>query len=724
MMSALFAFSVGSASAASAAQAATVGTGFTDSTVGAASYRWRNVAIGGSGFVSGIVTSKTQPGLMYSRTDVGGAYRWDKSNSRWIPLTDWLPDSETGFLGIESLAIDPNTSSKLYLLAGISYHNGGKTAILKSSDYGQTFTKIDVTSQFKEDGNGMGRNSGEKLQVDFANGNILYVGTRAKGLFKSIDGGLTWGHLDSLNVAATPNGNGISFVVLDPASVAGGATQKLFLGVSRYGSAGNNLYMSGDAGKTFTAVTGGPTALMPQRAVIGGGNLLVTYANGAGPWGNDATGEGMDQGQVWKYNIASGAWTNISPKLNRAYSGITVDPNNAKHILVSTISVYQAQYGSTNGDRIFSTFDGGATWVDVVARGFALNTSGVPWIDGYSIHWAASIEFDPFDTKTVRVVSGNGIFKTSDIDVTPTTWAFDVAGLEETVPLNLISIPNGPVISAIGDYDGFRHNDVTQYSPINTPIMGTTTGLDFAAQNPNVVARVGKEMYVSHDMGITWKKAAKLKGANGQVALSANGKVIVHSPANSSTSYFSTDFGASWRAVAGLSVNNARPVADPVDANKFYALDGRAMLVSTDAGASFSAAGKVSSAGGSPVIRVAPGHEGDVWVSLYGGGLARSTDSGATFSNLANVAYAAAVGFGKAAAGANYPTVYIWGSVGGVRGLFRSTDVGANWVRVNDDRHQYGGPGDGQFVVGDMNTYGVVYMSTAGRGIVYGKPAN
>ena len=63
-----------------------------------------------------------------------------------------------------------------------------------------------------------------------------------------------------------------------------------------------------------------------------------------------------------------------------------------------------------------------------------------------------------------------------------------------------------------------------------------------------------------------------------------------------------------------------------------------------------------------------------------------------------------------------------WGTVGGVRGLFRSTDTGQTWTRVNDNAHQYGGPGNGQFVVGDMNTFGVVYMSTAGRGIVVGRP--
>jgi xyloglucan-specific exo-beta-1,4-glucanase len=91
-------------------------------------YNWNSVAIGGGGFVSGIITSKTQSGLIYARTDVGGAYRWDSANSRWIPLLDWVSDDEVGYLGVESIAIDPSTASRVYMLVGISYFNNGKTA--------------------------------------------------------------------------------------------------------------------------------------------------------------------------------------------------------------------------------------------------------------------------------------------------------------------------------------------------------------------------------------------------------------------------------------------------------------------------------------------------------------------------------------------------------------------------------------------------------------------
>src|SRR5690606_2887938 len=42
-------------------------------TPNASGYVWRPVVMGGGGFVSGIVTSRAQPGLVFARTDVGGA---------------------------------------------------------------------------------------------------------------------------------------------------------------------------------------------------------------------------------------------------------------------------------------------------------------------------------------------------------------------------------------------------------------------------------------------------------------------------------------------------------------------------------------------------------------------------------------------------------------------------------------------------------------------------
>ncbi|MDR7132011.1 hypothetical protein J2X69_004377 [Algoriphagus sp. 4150] len=693
-------------------------------------YNWNNVAIGGGGFVSAIIPSKTEQNLVYARTDVGGAYRWDAPTNSWISLTDWVSEDQVGFLGVESLALDPNNPGRLYMLVGISYFNNGRTAILRSDDYGNSFTVTEVTSQFRAHGNGMGRQSGEKLVVDSHNSNILYCGTRSNGLFKSTNAGSSWSRVSSLNVTTTPNENGISFVVLDPSSNSGGNTQRIFVGVSRSGSEGPNFYRSDDGGQSFTAVSGAPADFMPHRATLASnGDLYITYGNGAGPHGNSAGSEPMDNGGIWKYSFASGAWTNITPPgSNRAFGGISVDPNNPNRIVASTINTYWSQYINTNtgnnvwGDRIYLSANGGSSWVDVVDRGFNLDTDGITWIYGKSIHWAGSIEFDPFNTQKVWITSGNGIFVNENIN-TNDTWRFTVRGLEETVPLGIESIPNGPVVSVIGDYDGFRHTNIDQYAPIHTPNIGTTTGLSVAAQNTNKVVRVGNSMYHSTDMGLTWVQN-NMNGTQGKVALSANGNILLHSPRQSSTTYRSTNNGSSWSTVSGLNINEALPVGDPVNSNKFYAYnpENGAVMVSTNGGSSFSQASTVGS-WGSKVIRLAPGMEGHVWIALNNGGLARSTNSGQSFSTVSGVSNCRAVGFGIAALGADYPAIYIWGTINNVRGAYRSTDQGASWTRINKDDLQYGGPGNGEFIQGDMNVFGRVYMSTAGRGIVYGEPA-
>lgn len=673
-----------------------------------------NVALGGGGFVTGIISHKTS-GDVYCRTDVGGAYRWDAAISKWIPLLDWTSDDQTTYQGVEALALDPQNANNLYLLAGTSYFNGGKTAILKSTDKGNTFSEVVVTSQFTAHGNGLGRSNGERLAVDPNNSNVLFCGTRSNGLWKSTNGGSSW-TLAWNGVTTTTNGNGICFVVFDPSSVSGGVTQTIYIGVSRTG--GNNIYKSTDGGTTFNAIQP-DNSFMPHRAVLSSDNstLYVVMADGEGP-------SNGSNGRVYKLATATGTWTNITPNGNNyPYGGVSVDPANKNRIIASTVNVWSNNQFCNNvwGDFIFLSTDGGSTWTSKLTCTSTLNTNGIGWIAPYGIHWAGSIDFDPLNTARVRVMSGNGLFTCDDINASAPSWKFDVKGMEETVVLDAISIPGGNFVSAVGDVFGASYSDIYAYpTKVHTPTVTSNNGIAYAANNINKVVRVTDKLYYSTDQGSTWTQAASTSGGYGKVALSADGNTILHCPGGGSTTYYSTDNGGSWTSTGVTNVQDAHPIADYVNTNKFYIyspITGQ-LFVSTNKGVSFTPSASNPGQWGSGRARAVPDNEGNVWVALNGGGLKYTANNGTSWTTVANVTYCGAVGFGKIATGATYPTVYIWGTVGGVRGIFRSTDQGASWTRINDDAHEWGGPGNGNFVIGDMNVFGRVYMSTVGRGLV------
>jgi len=703
-----------------------------------AQYQWKSLPLGGGGFVSGIITCQAEKNLIYARTDVGGAYRWDNVNNAWIPILDWITDDQVGFTGVEALAIDPSAPSKLYLLAGIGYFNGGKTAILRSNDYGATFTTTEVTTQFKAHGNGAGRQNGERLVVDPNKGTILFCGTRRDGLFKSIDAGATWTKVAGFPAAVTPNDNGICFVIFDKTTgTAGNATQTLYAGVSIMGS--TNIYVSKDGGTTWAALAGQTTTFMPQRAVIASdGNMYITYGQGAGP-GGGVGAETMYDGQIWKFNTKTPAWTNITPVIagnTMAFGGISVDASNPLKIVATTINKYMQQPWGW-GDRIFVSTNGGTSWTDLVeSNKLAMSNGGLPWIDNHAYHWTGSIEIDPYNPERVFMSSGNGIFMTQNLSAATSTWTFTAKGLEETVPRDIVSIPGGPVVTVIYDYDGCTYNDITKYTTTHNPGMGTSTGVCYAAKNTSYIVRCGgwaggpTPIYYSTNSGAKWNAFASLPGGTpmqGRVGVSADGTAVLWCPDGSTTTYRTINNGTNWTNVNGLTFNSM-PVGDVVNINKMYAYnpaDGF-MYVSTDKGVTFVKSGSAGT-GGSYIIRpVIGGVEGDVWIAMYNGGLTRTKNSGASFAKITSVAACTAVGFGKAATGKTFPSVYIWGKANGAtkNGMYRSDDEGVTWIRINDDQHQYGGPANGQFVIGDMNTYGRAYMSTAGRGVIYGEPSN
>ena len=54
-------------------------------------YEWKNVVTGaGGGFVPGIIFNESEKDLIYARTDIGGACRWNAADGEWNSLTDFV----------------------------------------------------------------------------------------------------------------------------------------------------------------------------------------------------------------------------------------------------------------------------------------------------------------------------------------------------------------------------------------------------------------------------------------------------------------------------------------------------------------------------------------------------------------------------------------------------------------------------------------------------------
>jgi photosystem II stability/assembly factor-like uncharacterized protein len=688
-------------------------------------YGWNTVEVLGGGFVSGVVYHPTEKGLVYIRTDIGGAYRLDRATNRWIALNDDLKRADGQLAGALSLAVDPRDPNRLYMAAGeYTGPNARGGALLRSTDRGATWAKTELP--VKIGGNEDGRNTGERLMVDPAKGAVLLLGAK-DGLYRSPDHGETWSRVE-----AFPKVH-VTLVAFDPVQkTKAGETAIVYAGFAS--TNGGGLLVSTDGGATWGLVNDQPKGLVPHHLALDAkGAVYVAYGNGLGP-------NGVTNGAVWKMDPDSGAWTDITPVRPSGsdvfgYGGLSLDPAHPGTIVVSTLDRW------VMGDDVFRSTDGGKSW-KALRETSEHDTGRAPWVRSLEAkagramgHWIGDIDIDPTNPDEAIYVTGYGLWRTKDLTEADrsgrTHWRFDDEGLEETVALELVSPPGLPLISTIGDIGGFRHDDLdtAANSRYFDPHGGTNRGLDYAELQPDILVRTSDPTptagFRSTDGGKTWTAfaASPPRDAHihtGRIALSADGKRMVWAMRNAAP-YVSSDDGKTWRPVQGVTKGERpdfTPASDRVNPLRFYVYDAAqgAVLASTDGGETFKVTAR-DLPNGRP-LKAAPGIEGEVWLPTAQG-LMRSTNGGETFKAVADVDDAGLVGFGKAAPGQTHPAVFVWGKVGGVEGVFRSDDVGKTWIKIHDDRWGFA---ELRAMSGDPNRFGRVYLGVHGRGILYGDP--
>lgn len=700
-------------------------------------YQWANVPLGGGGFISGLSFHPRERGLLYARSDVGGLYRYESKSAQWTPLLDGLGPADADLMSVLSLALDPDDPERVYAACGArSDEWARKGALLISTDRGRSWTIRDLS--VKLGGAEAGRGAGERLQVDPHMPNVLLLGTTQDGLLRSVDRGQSF---KSLGFGSRH----VSLVMFDPSSAAPeSGCQRFWVGsLDRPG-----LYVTEDAGRSFTRVPGLPEQV-PQRAVMARDrSLYVTFSTVAAGQGRENR---TQTGSVWRRD-RNGQWTDITPiKPGPAtgsfgYAGIDVDPRVPTRVVVSTVDRW------TPGEEMLLSLDSGRTW-QPLSETSRHNNAPYPWLadqmkrSGRLGWWIADLKIDPFDSSHLIYGTGYGLWETHNLGATqkdsPLLWEFSAKGMELTSATEIRS-PSGGVtlLAAMGIVAGgaaWDQIDATPKTGLFAPQGESSMAVDYAELAPGIIARtcqVDVGGRVSTDGGASWRpfsaepaQPGKPAPNGGRIAVSAKGGFMVWVPYDG-VARCSRDRGKTWVVSAGWPQRleaELVPVADRTVEGVFYVYDrtrGR-LLQSVDGGGSFDTAiqglptlGRWQGA----QLLCAPGTLRDLWLALPDG-LLNLPGTDQALRSIDQVLEAKLVSLGKAAPGATYHTLYVWGRVKlagtATEGLFRSTDRGASFVRIDDDAHRYGSL---LSMSADPLEFGTVYVAARGRGIVAGRP--
>jgi hypothetical protein len=728
----------------------------TAATVGSAT-AWTSVKWGGGGYVTGVIYHPVNSSLLYARTDVGGAYRWNATNSTWTPITDgigWGPN-EGQFHEVESLALDPNNDQLVYMVTGdgATSYPAPKGRIYISSDRGTTWTHYDLP--FAVGGNDDGRAYGERLSIDPELPSIMYYATRQDGLWKSTDSGHTWNQVTSLSSIRLTNGGqvyGTQQVVFDTSN-RGTGTQTWVMWATvnpDYAKAAgltSSLYESTNGGATWTPVAV-PSAVsgyyIPHVVRAADGYFYFAF--------NQTGGQGRPgPGYVYKFGGGAhgGTWTQLLSTTAMGVGGLAVNGTGS----TTRIAVGMTGWADSS-KQIQVSDDAGLNWHEVEANMPHTSDTCKGWIEGVTI--------DPANRDHIMHIHGGGICETTNASSATPTWSPKVNNLEETATLAAVAAPAGApykLINSAGDIGTWLVSDLTT-RPTKGPMNWWSSGnaADMAWADSTYIAATGVDNANGHvvkafwsgDAGNTWSQFASLPTGGSasssqvqSVAVTSRNN-LVWAPQDSVPSY-STNSGATWTQTnlpAFTATWNGyfrayRLAADRVNPSKVYAFDSGGanwsgqpgkVYISYDGGHSFGLSGMwgaqnmTPNGWGDTSMVVNPNAEGDIWVT-DGNSLYHSVNSGwnwvqvGSFASANGTMGATKVALGKAQAGSSYSAaIYVEGTLNGQWGIYHSDDGGATWSRWNDDMHQFGG---NAVMVGDWNSYGRIYVNGAARGLIY-----
>jgi photosystem II stability/assembly factor-like uncharacterized protein len=325
------------------------------------------------------------PWFIYAPANLpgSGVYKSTDGGSNWTQLTNGLPVDGLGRMGIGISAANPQ---RIYVVADAK--EGG---LFRSDDGGTTFEKVSGDQRIWQRGWYF-----EKIAVDPKNADIVYVPNT--GLYKSTDGGHTWG----APIKASPGGDDYQGLWISPDE-----STRIIL-ASDQGAA-----VTVDGAKTWSSWYNQPTAQLYHIAAdfrfpywltgaqqdsgaVGVPERTTTHAViSMHEWtGLCAGGESgytapdplnptiLYGGTVEKCDVTTGATANVSPE--KPQQGVTYRHDWTQPLVFSPADPHALYFGN---QFVYKTSDGGKTWKQI-SQDLTREDPGVPSL----LHAAAAAD--------------------------------------------------------------------------------------------------------------------------------------------------------------------------------------------------------------------------------------------------------------------------------------------------------------------------------------------
>ena len=294
-----------------------------------------------------------------------------------------------------------------------------------------------------------------------------------------------------------------------------------------------------------------------------------------------------------------------------------------------------------------------------------------------------------------------GVFKSTN---NGTSWSF--LGLPTTRVTSLISTSASSLTAATYDYLWRSTDEGSTWSQITNGLGGNAVEAVLRAANGTFYAASNGGVRRSTDGGLSWNATTVTEWVF-SLAENASGHIFAGSLGSTADVYRSTDGGITWSnhsfseaatQIDGLTVNSQGHVFAAVYGNE------PGVYRSTDNGVTWTRVGLA----GTTCTDITVNAGDSLYVSTFGSGVFQSTDGGTTWqqTGLANaVTYTAYFS----------PTHDLY--AGTSQGIFRSSDLGAVWTKINSGLNA-------TYVLSQVvNNFGRIFAAT-GSGMFWSDDGN